>query len=58
MNRTYVLNGDYSMHNNYIHIATLTVGELFAMAAAHGVMPSELFAGRFWIRRPASMPED
>jgi hypothetical protein len=46
------------MHNNYIHIAALTVGELFALAAARGLMPSELLDGRFWIRRAASGGED
>jgi hypothetical protein len=46
------------MHNNYIHIAAITVGELFALAAAHGVMPSELLDGRFWLRRAASKGED
>lgn len=46
------------MHNNYIHIATITIGELFALAAAHRVMPSELLDGRFWLRRAASADED
>lgn len=39
------------MHNNYIHIATMTVAELWAYAVARGVMPSELLAGGFWLRR-------
>lgn len=46
------------MHNNYVHIATITVGELFALAAARGLMPSELLDGRFWLRRAASAVED
>ena len=46
------------MHNNYIHIATMTVGDLFALAAARGLMPSELLDGRFWLRRAAIGSED
>jgi len=46
------------MHNNYIHIATMTIGELFTLAAARGLMPSELLDGRFWLRRAASVDED
>lgn len=42
------------MHNNYIHIATMTVPELWAYAVALGVMPSELLDGRFWLRRVPS----
>lgn len=47
-----------NMHNNYIHIASMTVGELWAYAVALGVMPSELLDGPFWIRRAPSARED
>ena len=58
-NRTNVLKpGAIPVHNNYIHIATMTIGDLFALAAARGLMPSELLDGRFWLRRAASADED
>lgn len=50
--------GGFLMHNNYIHIATLTVAELWAYALAYGVRPSELLDGRFWLRRVPSVHED
>ena len=50
--------GAADVHNNYIHIATMTIGDLFTLAAARGLMPSELLDGRFWLRRAASADED
>ena len=46
------------MHNNYIHIATMTVAELWVYAVARGVMPSELLEGRAWLRRAPLERED
>ena len=49
--------GGYIMHNNYIHIATMNVAELWAYAVAVGAMPSELLDGPAWLRRVPSAPE-
>ena len=46
------------MHNNYIHIASMTVAELCALAIARGLMPSELLCGRSWLRRAPEARED
>ena len=49
--------GGLLMHNNYIHIATMTVAEMCAYAIARGLMPSDLLDGRSWLRRLPSERE-
>lgn len=49
--------GAANVQKNYIHISSLSVRELGEYAEARGLTPSELLAGRFWIRREPSAHE-
>lgn len=49
--------GAVAVQKNYIHVSTMTIGDLLDLAAARGLMPSELLDGRFWLRRAASADE-